>query len=308
MLLLSNMIFASELNNGNQKTEIGVQSSRLPEIKVLKSNNELFKEYTNLVAENYKNIASGRLPEMIFFKYKVTDNNTTLLSLASRCNIPYDTIATLNRIEDSQSNLQGKEILLPSAPGIFIFTGKNLSALEILIRENRLNNIQEHKALFFRIDGEEIVFLVNQRFSPTERAYFLDSGLGLPLEKDSYWISSKFGRRKNPFSGEWKNHKGIDLAAEEGTAVYAVKSGVVEYIFFDDKTFGNYIIISHDKGNITSVYAHLSKIVVKKGNFISKGDIIGLVGSTGLATGPHLHFEIRQGGVAQDPLNKLKLE
>ena len=150
-------------------------------------------------------------------------------------------------------------------------------------------------------------FLQNQRLSSTERAYFLDSALGLPLAKGDFWVSSEFGKRKNPFSGEWKNHNGIDFAANVGTPVYAVKDGKVALCKKNDNIFGNYIILEHDNGSMTSVYAHLSKMNVHQSKIVKKGEIIGFVGQSGMVTGAHLHFEIRKGGIPMDPQKKLKL-
>lgn len=280
---------------------------KIPEISNLKSSDILFKEYSYIVADNYKLIAAGQTPDLIIFKYKVTDKDTTLFSLASRCNIPYDTIATLNQLENSSSEIYQKYILLPTAPGLFIKKQKGSNSLEILLQENYFNSTLTNNYLYYTYDKNEFIFIINDRFSPTERAYFLDSDLRLPLDKNSYWISSEFGIRKNPFSGEIKNHKGIDLAAAEGTPVYAIKNGTVAYCIENDKTFGNYIILFHDNGKMTSVYAHLSKIDAEKNKTVKKGDIIGYVGSTGMATGPHLHFEIRKDGIAKDPLSELKL-
>ena len=81
---------------------------------------------------------------------------------------------------------------------------------------------------------------------------------------------------------------------------YACKTGTVQYAVNMDATYGNYVILSHG-GGMTSLYAHMSKILVQKGESVSAGQEIGKVGSTGLATGPHLHFEIRLNGEAQDP-------
>ena len=124
---------------------------------------------------------------------------------------------------------------------------------------------------------------------------------------DFYWLSSDFGVRKSPFGGEQQFHKGIDMAAPEGTKVYACKAGSVISTVYMDKTFGNYIVIKHPNG-LTSIYAHLSKIQVENGEKVTTGQQIGLVGKTGKVTGPHLHFEIRQGGKAEDPRLKLRLE
>ena len=285
---------------------VKISKKRMPQIPDLASKDGIFKEYSFVVDDNYKNLAKNQSPEVLFFKYTVTDD-TTLFQLASRCNITYDTIASINGIETSEEKLKGKTIILPTCPGLFINKNKGESSLEILLRESYFSKITTNNILY-DIEGKQFFFIPNQKFSPTERAYFLDSSLRLPIDKDKFWISSDFGRRKNPFSGEWKNHNGIDLAANVGTPVYAVKDGGVAICVNMDPTFGNYIILSHDRGKMTSVYAHLSKIVVEKDQVVKKGDIIGYVGQTGAATGPHLHFEIKQGGVAVNPETKLKLK
>ena len=88
--------------------------------------------------------------------------------------------------------------------------------------------------------------------------------------------------------------------------VYAIKDGAVYVSVPDDAEFGNYVILSHDTGKLTSVYAHLQKIIVEQYQTVKKGEIIGYVGHTGMATGDHLHFEIRQGGKPEDPRQKLR--
>lgn len=285
---------------------VTVTEDRIPVLSTINAKDQVFKEYSQIVSDNYKLIAAQKAPEMIFFKYTV-EPKTTLLSLAARLNIRYETIATLNDIENSNDEIAGKTLILPTAPGLFIKKDKGDSSLEILLREHYLQEEIPEGTISYKFSKNEYIFLVNKKFSPTERAFFLDQTLRLPLDRNSFYVSSVFGRRKNPFSGEWKNHNGIDLAAPTGTPVYAVKDGAVSVKIDNDPTFGNYIILSHDKGSMTSVYAHLSKISVNLYDNVKKGQIIGYVGQTGMATGPHLHFEIRQGGVPMDPQKKLKI-
>lgn len=289
-----------------QNQIIEIQKDKLPEIPKLSSKDYIFKEYCSIIESNYKAVSAGRKPENMFFIYTNTEK-FTLQGLASRCNIPYDTIATLNQIETSSETIAGKTLILPTVPGLFIPLEKGQTSVEVLLQENYSTKEMPKDSLQYGLNGRTFIFLSNKRFSPTERAFFLDSAMQLPLASDSFWVSSEFGKRKNPFSGEMKNHNGIDLAAEEGTPVFAVKDGAVYSVIFNDKTFGNYIVLSHDQGKMTSVYAHLSKINVEQYQTIHKGDIIGNVGQTGEATGPHLHFEIRQGGKAEDPRIKLNL-
>lgn len=280
-----------------------IDESRMPSIPDLNSKDPVFKEFSYIVEDNYKHIAKNEKPEIYFFKYKVTDNKT-LIDIASRCNITYDTIASVNKIETSNDSLKDKTIYIPTAPGLFVLKNKGTTSLEILLTGAYASTITEETPLY-KINGTEYYFLINKRFSPTERAYFLDATLRLPLDKDKFTISSDYGMRRQPFSGEWKSHKGVDLAAPTGTKVYAIKDGFVSAAVYKDPTFGNFIMINHDNGKFTSVYAHLSKINVIQGNIVKKGEIIGEVGQTGLATGPHLHFEIRKGGVSIDPKTKL---
>jgi len=100
-------------------------------------------------------------------------------------------------------------------------------------------------------------------------------------------------------------HGGIDLAAPEGTEVYAAKSGTVTALG-EDPILGKYVIISHDN-NMVSLYGHLSYINTNLHAIVQSGSVIAKVGSTGQSTGPHLHFELRQNGQSRDPARLLRL-
>lgn len=287
-----------------------IKKENLPVIESLLPSkaNVVFKEYQSITENNNKAVRAGREPEIIFFLYKNTEN-FTFQALAARCCITQETLATLNRIENAQENIKNKEIILPVVNGLFIPLQESSNSLETLLQENYLKNANQiltKNEYCYNIKNTEFIFLQGNRFTSTERAYFLDSALQLPLDNSVFWISSEFGKRKNPFSGKMKNHNGIDLAAPEGTPVYAVKDGAVYVCISNDAEFGNYVILSHDAGKNTSVYAHLKNFVVEQYQSVKKGEVIGYVGQTGMATGPHLHFEIKQGGRAEDPRQKLK--
>lgn len=310
-IALINFLFAEPTYSKNSEDSPNlvihkIEKSRLLEFEELNSyKNDLFKDYCKIVEENFKLSAQGKNQEILFFKY-TPKINETLISIASRCCINYDTIATLNNLKSSTQTITGKTILLPTVQGLFI-SRKNNNAINSMIIEKYANEILTNANNYYRINNEDFIFLPGLRFDGTIRNYFLDSSLSLPLKKDSYWISSEFGLRKNPFTSDWKNHNGIDLAAEEGTPVYAIKDGIVSLCIKNDPTFGNYIILSHDDGLMTSVYAHLKESLVKNKAIVKKGDIIGYVGKTGKVTGPHLHFEIRQNGKVQNPEKVLSL-
>ncbi len=112
-------------------------------------------------------------------------------------------------------------------------------------------------------------------------------------------ISSRFGDREEIFEGVNPYHTGIDIASDLGKDVISASDGIVEKAVHDDKYYGNYILIKMD--DILFKYAHLSEILISEGDVIKQGMVIGKIGSTGMSTGPHLHFEILQNNVAIDP-------
>ncbi|NMM37448.1 MAG: peptidoglycan DD-metalloendopeptidase family protein [Glaciimonas sp.] len=116
-------------------------------------------------------------------------------------------------------------------------------------------------------------------------------------------ISSVFSMRKHPILGLWKQHKGVDFAATTGTPIRASGDGVLDFVGTQGG-YGNFIVIKH-WNNYSTAYAHMSRFApgMRKGSKVSQGDVIGYVGSTGWATGPHLHYEFRVNNVAVDPMS-----
>jgi murein DD-endopeptidase MepM/ murein hydrolase activator NlpD len=114
-------------------------------------------------------------------------------------------------------------------------------------------------------------------------------------------VSSGFGMRRHPIAQAWRKHEGIDYAAPTGTRVRAVGDGVVEHAGLKGG-YGKVVIIRHN-GQFATVYAHLSRVNVQRGQRVAQNDTIGAVGQTGWATGPHLHYEFRVGGQARNPFS-----
>lgn len=120
------------------------------------------------------------------------------------------------------------------------------------------------------------------------------------VKPTSGYLSCGFGIRKDPFTGKRQLHRGVDLATDIGTPVYVTADGVVSYVG-RDVGLGKLVRINHLFG-YTTVYAHLSRIAVKRGQQVRRGDIVGAVGNTGYSTGPHLHYEVHYQGRAKNPL------
>lgn len=281
--------------------KITLNPKTLPIISNLSETDIIYKQFSQVIEINDKKTAKKEPLIYEFYSYTVKPNEN-LFTIHSATNIPYDTLATLNSINDISEKITNKTIIIPTVKGIFICE-KPESPIEILTyRENNFS-LANYKIICYNINEKVLYFLPDMRFTSTTRAFFLDSTYLMPLEKSK--ITSDFGMRISPISGNWKFHKGVDLGADEGTPVYACKNGKVFSCIRNDEIFGNYIILSHSNG-MTSVYAHLSEIDVKKDEIIQKGTPIGKVGSTGAVTGPHLHFEIRKGGIATNPFDLIK--
>lgn len=158
-----------------------------------------------------------------------------------------------------------------------------------LLHKNLQASTQDWDNLLTSIKAE------NYRNEVTPNLWPLDGG----------YISSDFGSRSNPFDGYSSDyHPGIDIAANYGTPIYASAAGYVQRAGWYGG-YGKYIKISHDYGYATA-YGHLSSIEISAGDYVSKGQIIGYVGSTGYSTGPHLHFEVLHYGKQVNPRRLIK--
>jgi murein DD-endopeptidase MepM/ murein hydrolase activator NlpD len=121
---------------------------------------------------------------------------------------------------------------------------------------------------------------------------------GRPLA--SMALTSRFGMRSHPILGGVRMHSGVDLAAPAGSPVYATATGVVSFANWSGG-YGLLVVVDHG-GQLQTRFGHLSRLMVSPGQTVVQGQVLGLVGSTGRSTGPHLHYEVRRGGLAVNPL------
>ncbi len=125
----------------------------------------------------------------------------------------------------------------------------------------------------------------------------------MPVTKERIRLTSVFGWRRNPITKQnFSFHAGVDFAGRVGTPIYATGDGKVENVELSKSGYGNVIIINHGYGYKT-LYGHLSRIIVKKGDIIKRGQEIGYMGSTGRSTGSHLHYEVIKRGEKVNPMN-----
>jgi murein DD-endopeptidase MepM/ murein hydrolase activator NlpD len=237
--------------------------------------------------------------KLVIYEYKGSE--TDLLKIAARCQLDPSTLASLNRIRHRQET-GTLTLLLPTIPGLFVpypsseLEREKLSELEKLMLNAR---IEKSDGVILTVRGEQFLFFPGAKFNTVENIFFLKEKDGFRYPLSSWTLTSGFGIRKNPVTGLVRKHNGLDLAAPMGTPVFAAQAGTVSETGAD-AIYGNYVVIKHSD-NWVSLYGHLSKIKTKKNSEVYAGTLIGEVGSTGQSTGPHLHFELRKNGQAQDP-------
>jgi hypothetical protein len=277
--------------------------AELPLISELAPQNHIFQQYSDDVLYARKALAAGKTARELplqFYRYKAQKEDT-VIRIAARCSIPYDALITLNGIESIKTNISGKILLLPTLPALYL-PEKPVSDIEKLTEalSKKLKTESFLITLPSAADPKKkirVECFPNAMLDSTVRSFFFVPFYRFPLQHAV--VTSDFGMRKSPFTGKSTYHAGIDLAAPAGSPVYACTAGTVIETAYSE-IYGNYILIRHDDGR-ESLYGHLSKVKSRLYEKVKSGTLIGYVGSTGLSTGPHLHFEVREHGKAKNP-------
>lgn len=215
------------------------------------------------------------------------------------------TLIGMNNIKNVRRLAAGDTLTVPSIDGLKVKVSKG-DTLESLakkysIKVEELADVNEVESNVLAVGS--FLFIPGKTLSRHELRMALGTLFCYPI-LTPFVVSSPFGPRKDPFTGRKGFHHGVDMACMEGTAVHAAAEGVVARVGFSS-LYGNFIIVKHEN-NSQTLYAHLKKALVKNGRQVASGETIGLVGSTGRATGAHLHFSIYKNGKPVDPLKVLK--
>jgi len=212
--------------------------------------------------------------------------------IKDRFGLTLDTLSSLNR--DAGSGVHnvaiGEVFSIPNQDGLF----KEVESRDHLETEASSYGLSGSDVLAANpgVDAQSVsgeLFFPGAQHTGFER--LLRMGLGFRRPLRGGWVSSPFGMRVHPFSGKWRMHRGVDIAAPHGTRVLAAADGRVERVA-SDSLLGRFVVIDHGARSYQSLYAHLSAVHVDVGERVSIGSTIGRVGSTGQSTGPHLHFEL----------------
>ena len=220
------------------------------------------------------------------------------------------------QIEEKKASLEASKAESEAAKADLVAKKAELDAQrkEAIALVNEINsNENEYKATLDELDKEEeriqaMIVKKSKELAAQQAAQNGGSSNaalgGYIWPVSSRYITSTFGGRASPGGIGSTNHKGVDIGRVGYTSeIYAAKAGTVIVSQYSS-SYGNYVVVSHGSGN-TTLYAHMSSRKVSVGAYVNRGDVLGITGSTGHSTGPHLHFEITENGTRINPLNYL---
>lgn len=228
-----------------------------------------------------------------------------LLHIARKYNKRIDTLISWNKIKDARRIWAGDEIIIPSKDGL-LHTVRKGDTIASLARKYDVTAVSMLDANNLQ---SNIITIGTKLFIPDAKMNEFELGLVLGTIFSSPTkgiLSSRYGYRTSPITGIWSFHGGIDIANNTGTPILNATHGVVSYVAYNTPVYGTMVLIRH-AGGFQTLYAHLSKVYVKKGQRISRGRTVGVMGNTGLSTGPHLHFSIILNGQTVNPLRFIRL-
>ncbi|ANF33756.1 peptidoglycan DD-metalloendopeptidase family protein [Borrelia turicatae] len=261
-------------------------------------NNHLFGVDTN----SYE--ATVRKPFVLkVVKHKINPGET-LSHIAARYSITSETLISYNDIKDVRSIRPNFVINVPNMKGV-LYTVEKSDSLSSIAKKYKIPKVDILDAN--NLDNE-VLYLGQKLFIPGGKMAkeLLRNALGETfLFPTQGVITSGYGYRPDPFTKIISFHNGIDIANVANTPIFATKEGIVVTAGFSVGGYGKYIIISHNNG-FQTLYAHLGSFAVKVGQRVSRGQIIGRMGSTGYSTGNHLHFTIFKDGKTGNPMKYLR--
>lgn len=221
------------------------------------------------------------------------------------------TVLLLGKAFSAMEEDLGREMMVMDRYSASLRANSENTSLDSVVLE------KERERLLYEIEERIVKYLFqvpDYSYMSALKSYFRYSPALLdeipsctPLEKGDYRLSSPYGYRIHPISGKWKKHMGLDFAAPRDKQVYATASGTVVSIVRSKTGYGTHIIIRHRFG-FRTLYGHLTKILVGKGQFVQQHELIGTVGNSGDTTGYHLHYEIGKNGKKIDPVPSLDLK
>ena len=245
--------------------------------------------------------------ELSYISYRIKKGDM-IGFIADEFGITQDTIISVNNIHSSRLIQIGQYLKIPSMPGILYTVHNDGETIATIAEKYKVE--AEKCSSVNNISLEESLKAGRQLFVPYAELDWvtrqeINGDLFTRPLRSRYYFTSFFGWRKNPFDSSKRTyHGGIDMACGTGTSVFAALPGKVVTAGWSD-VYGNYVVVAHHSGYKT-LYGHMSEITIRKGAYVDTNTRIGRVGSTGMSTGPHLHFAVYKNGRSVNPANLWK--
>lgn len=238
-----------------------------------------------------------------YFAYRVRSGDM-IGRIAEAFDVTSDTIISVNNIRNSRLLQIGDYLKIPTMPGILYTVKKDGETIETIAEKYKVDalkcSVVNHIAPDFSISAGSTLFVPDAELDWVTRQEINGDLFRKPI-RARWYRSSRFGWRASPFTGARSYHSGVDMACPMGTNIYAALPGKVTATGYN-ATYGNYVIIAHHSGYKT-LYGHMSAILCHSGQYVTQDSRIGKVGSTGLSTGPHLHFTVFKNNKQVNPEN-----
>lgn len=289
---------------------LGLSTKIVPQTRPqLPSSTDADSALYGLVVPDQTDVPAADVSPVVLKSLKVTQYTTqsgdSLSKIANRFKLNIDTLVSWNAIRDARGVAAGTVLQIPNANGLkyTVRRGDTLQGIAHAWGVDFNNLLDSNQLASSVISVGQELFLPNARMNQSDLNRILGSLFMYPVTGPIF-LSSYFGSRSDPFTGLPSWHNGIDIKENIGTSILAASAGTIADVGFNT-TYGNYVIIRHGSGYQT-LYGHMTRYVVTRGQKVGQGEKIGEVGTTGLSTGPHVHFSIFHNGEAVDPLKFLK--
>ena len=265
-----------------------------------------FDESGNLLSSDGIVLPVVQLKEAVTFQNYTVKSGDTISGITKKFGLSnISTLIAVNNIDNVRGLRSGQKLIVPSMDGLYhtVQGGESIASIASKYNCSTADLLDVNDLSTDVIAAGTKLFIPGAKMDSSSLKKAMGELFVCPI-KVKYRLSSRFGKRADPFTGVASNHTGIDLACASGTQIYSALSGTVSYTGYSS-VYGYYVIVNHYDGYQT-LYAHMSKILAKKGQAVSQNTVLGLVGSTGYSTGPHLHFTVYKNGKLVDPLTLIK--
>jgi len=252
-------------------------------------------------------LISYNFKEPVTFTDYTVVKGDTISGITKKFNLNnISTIIAVNKIDNVRALNAGKKLRIPSVDGLIhkVCAGESVQSIGKKYSIDVIDILDVNDLDTETLSVGQDLFIPGAKLDKNVLRQAMGDTFINPLKTGSYRLTSRCGWRADPFTGVKQYHPGIDMAITQGTSIYAALSGKVVACGWSN-VYGNYAIIDHGNG-YQSLYGHMQKKLCTLNQEVSTGTKIGLVGSTGYSTGPHLHFTVYKNGKVVDPLTLIK--